>query len=244
MENEVKQFNQISGKYASFVDEDPIRNFLHYPSVIKLIGSLSNNFVLDIGCGDGLFDRKLAELGSSVVGYDKAADLISIAKKSEAEKPMGNQYFVADPLSFDSKERFDNAVSVMVLSYAPDSEYIVNFFHSAHKHLKNNGKFISVIFNPNFTLFGEVVANRIFRKLSDNKVEVNFLNPKEKTVKFTAQLSQFTASEYEQAAQRAGFKKVSWESLHPSELGLATLGEEFWSLCEEKQPYQIFITEK
>lgn len=244
MEKEVKQFNEISDKYASFVDEDPIRNFLHYPTVIKLLGNMSGSLMLDIGCGDGLFDKKLAELGSRVFGYDKAADLISIANKGEAEKPTGNQYFVADPLSFESKERFDNAVSVMVLSYAPDSKYLVNFFNSAYKHLKDGRRFVSVIFNPNFTFFDEVVANRVFKKLPDNKIEVNFLNPKDKTLKFTAQLSQFTALKYENAAREAGFKNVSWENLYPNDLGLNALGKEFWKLCEEKQPYQVFIVEK
>ncbi len=37
MDNEVKQFDSISDKYSSFVDIDPIRNFLHYPAVINLL---------------------------------------------------------------------------------------------------------------------------------------------------------------------------------------------------------------
>ncbi len=245
MESEVKQFDKISEKYSSFVDEDPVRNFLHYPTVIKLLGNLSDSFVLDIGCGDGLFDRKLnQEFGTRVVGYDKASDLISIANKIEKEKPLGNEYFVADPLSFVSKNNFDNAVSVMVLPYSPDEKYLNNFFNSAYKHLKNKGKFISVVFNPNFKFFDEVVANRVFKKLPSNKVEVNFLNPIEKTVKFTAQLSQFTISDYEKSAKEAGFKNIFWENLYPNETGHVSLGKEFWKLCEEKQPYQIFITEK
>jgi len=245
MENEVKQFNAISNKYSSFVDEDPVRNFLHYPSVIKLLGDIQKKSILDIGCGDGLFARKLAkEYGAHVVGYDKASDLISIAKNNEDKDSLGNKYFVADPISFQSDDKFDSAVSVMVLPYSPDEKYLVNFFSSAFKVLKQNGNLISVIFSPTFKSFGEIVANRIFKKLTDNKVEVNFLEPKEKTLKFTAQLSQFTTSDYETSATEAGFENLSWENLFSNETGYIALGKDFWKSCEEKQPYQIFIARK
>ncbi|MEI6553650.1 MAG: class I SAM-dependent methyltransferase, partial [bacterium] len=99
MDNEVKQFDLISDKYSSFVDIDPIRNFLHYPAVIDLLGGIDGKKILDIGCGDGVFDRKLAkEFGAKVVGYDKAPDLIKIAENLEKENPLGVEYFVDDPL--------------------------------------------------------------------------------------------------------------------------------------------------
>lgn len=59
--NLAEQFNYGHQEYASFIESDPIRNFLHYPSVIKELGELEGKQVLDIGCGDGLFDRRIAK---------------------------------------------------------------------------------------------------------------------------------------------------------------------------------------
>lgn len=246
MHDEVRQFDTISNKYASFVDEDPVRNFLHYPTVIKILGNVKGKKILDIGCGDGLFDRKLAkEYGAQVTGYDKASDLIALAKQEENKNPLGIVYSVDDPLSFNAVGMFEKSLSVMVLSYSPDAGYLVNFFHSAYRALEKGGRFISVIFNPEFKAFDKVVANRIFKQ-KNGKIEVNFLNSKSTNseVKFTALLNQFSTSEYTVAAQKAGFQKINWEKLYPISEGVKALGKEFWQSCGQEQPYAILITEK
>jgi 2-polyprenyl-3-methyl-5-hydroxy-6-metoxy-1,4-benzoquinol methylase len=38
---------------------------------------LNQKRILDVGCGDGLFPRLLAQQGASVVGYDKAVEKIA-----------------------------------------------------------------------------------------------------------------------------------------------------------------------
>lgn len=245
MDNEVKQFDSISDKYSSFVDIDPIRNFLHYPAVIELLGDVNDKNILDIGCGDGFFDRKLAkEFGAKVVGYDKAPDLIKIAEDLEKENSLGVEYFVDDPLSFSGSTVFYDSLSVMVLPYSPDKDYLVNFFNSAYQNMKVGGRFISIIFNPLFTAFDENIANRIF-KLKDGKVEVNFMNPKkEGEVKFTALLNQYSEEDYEEAARKSGFQKISWNKLYPTKEGIKLCGSDFWRECEDKQPYAILVVEK
>src|SRR3989338_10299187 len=92
-----EQFNKVHSESASFIETDPIRNFLHYPTVIKELGELKDQRILDIGCGDGLFDRKLAKLGAKIVGYDISPNLIEKAKKNEQEKPLGIEYYLSDP---------------------------------------------------------------------------------------------------------------------------------------------------
>ncbi len=246
MNDEVKQFNSISNTYASFVDEDPVRNFLHYPTVTTILGDIQNKEILDIGCGDGLFDRKLAkEYGARMTGYDKADDLISLAKNEENKTSLGIAYSTDDPLTFTPRTLFDESISVMVLSYAPDTDYLVNFFNSAYKTLKNGGRFISVIFNPAFSAFDTIVANRIFKQ-KNGKIEVHFLDPRalHEDAKFTALLTQFSSEDYAKAAEKSGFNKISWEKLYPTAGGIELLGKEFWQVCEEEQPYAVLVVEK
>ena len=39
----------------------PVRRGLHYPAVELVLGDLRKKLILDVGCGDGLFPRLLAE---------------------------------------------------------------------------------------------------------------------------------------------------------------------------------------
>lgn len=239
-----EQFNTGHKEYASFIEADPIRNYLHYPRVMEELGQINNQNILDIGCGDGLFDRKLAEQGAKVVGYDISPNLIEDARKKELENNQNIEYSVSDPLQFESTQKFDNAVTIMVLPYAPDEGYIKNFFASAYKYLKNGGKFISVVFNPEFKNFNIPVANRFFRKNPENKVGFDFLRPDNAEVMFSGELAQFTTKEYETAAAKAGFKKLSWEKLLPTEEGVKSLGTNFWEKVSGEQPYSLLIAEK
>ena len=245
MQNEVKQFNSISEKYSSFVDIDPVRNKLHYPNVINYLGNIKDKMILDIGCGDGLFDRRLVkETGANIVGYDKGDDLISIAKKEELNNPQGINYYVDDPITFKNELLFDYAVSIMVLCYAPSEEYLKYFFDSAYKSLKVNGQFVSVTFNPNFKSFNSIVANRIFKIIEGNKIEANFLNPETKIVNFTSELSQYSTKDYEESAKNSGFIEFEWKQLFPNKDENGHLGSNFWKSCIEFQPYSIFIAKK
>ncbi len=244
-ENLAEQFNAGHNEYALFIESDPIRHFLHYPSVLKELGELSGTRVLDIGCGDGLFDRKLAgEYGAKVVGYDISSNLIAKAQEKEKEKPLGIHYVKADPLGFRSAESFDNAVAVMVLPYSPDAEYIKNFFASAHTNLKAGGRFISVVFNPEFNGFGQVIANRFFRKAGEQKVDFDFLDPKNGEVKFNAKLAQFSKADYERSAKESGFPSLEWKNLIPNEEGVKKSGEAFWQKAVELQPYALLVARK
>jgi 2-polyprenyl-3-methyl-5-hydroxy-6-metoxy-1,4-benzoquinol methylase len=236
------QFNIAHQQYSAFVDVDPIRNYLHYPTVMQELGNMEGQHILDVGCGDGLFDTMMTRAGARVTGYDKSANLIAKAKEKAAEAKLDILFEESDPVKFKSSEQFDNAVSVMVLPYAESEEYLEYFFNSTRKILKGKGRFISVIFNPKFEGFGNIIANRRFNKLAHQQVEVQFLNPKDSHVQLTAQLRQFSESSYIQAALKVGFKTTTMKPLYPTLEGKDKLGKEFWGKAETEQPYSTFIT--
>jgi cyclopropane fatty-acyl-phospholipid synthase-like methyltransferase len=221
-----------------------MRNYLHYPAVISKLGKIHHKKILDVGCGDGALEKILTrDFGAKVIGYDKSPELITKAKNEELVNNFGIEYFVADQESFISDGRFDDAVSVMVLPYSTDINAFNQFFSSTYSNLKDSGRFVAVTTNPLFTKFGATIGNRIFNK-KDNKIEVNFLNPENGTLQFTAVLTQFTKEEYEQAATKAGFKEFAWDKLYPNAEGKKLLGDEFWKVCEEEQPYTVFTATK
>ena len=75
--------------------------------------------MLDLGCGQGLYSRVLAQRGAKVIGVDLNMDTLRTAQKQRA----GRCYFVcADAGHLPFRDvAFDMAVSVEVLSHSPPS---------------------------------------------------------------------------------------------------------------------------
>lgn len=238
-----EQYDSISKEYAGLVEVDPSKKFVQYPSALRLLGDVSQKSVLDVGSGNGIFARELARKGAIVTGYDISAEQVATAQKAEQSEPLKIEYSVSSPLEFSTDKKFDKAVSVLVLLYAPDKKYLEAFFSSTNKLLKNGGEFVSVTFNPRFQRFGEILYNRRFTKTETGKIKVEFFNQNQAT-NFSAEFTDFTAEDYEQAAKDGGFEKSEWKNLQIEELGLQELGQDFWKGYEEDCPYIGFVVYK
>jgi toxoflavin synthase len=232
-------FNQITN-YANYIKDDPYRRGLHFPAVEEVLGDLTKKRILDIGCGDGLFPRLLAERGASVVGYDKASQRIA-----EANAPgLDATFVVATPDSFVYEGTFDAATSVMVLQLAASPEELTAFFRSASRHLEPGGRFISVVLNPLFVAFDQDFVVRRFTKLEGNKVRTEFLEQTSGRVKMTAEVRRYTRQEYEQAAIAGGMKPEAWRKLFATPDAVRQIGTSFWQPCHEHQPFALFLARK
>lgn len=238
-----EQYDSISREYAGLVEVDPSKKFVQYPSALRLLGDVSQKAILDVGCGNGIFARELARRGAAVTGYDISAGQIAIAQKAEQAEPLQIEYSVSNPLEFSSGRRFDEAVSVLVLLYAPDRKYLEAFFSATNRLLRGGGKFVSVTFNPRFKRFGEVLYNRRFTKTGTGKAKVEFFN-QDQAADFSAEFTDFAAEDYEQAAKAGGFARSEWRNLEIEEPGLQELGQDFWKGYEEDCPYIGFVTYK
>lgn len=245
MSKEKEQFDSLGSDYSSFVAIDPIRNDLHYPSMKNSLGDLADKHVLDIGCGDGAFDRMLVSAtGARVDGFDIAPHLIDIARQNERVSPLGINYTVSDHIGFTSGAPYDKAVTVMVLPYASDRKDLESFLMCASRNLKKEGVFHSIIFNPSFNEFDKLIANRRFVQLGGRKVEVNFLDPISKEKQFKSILTQYTQHDYEKAIQSAGFEQAVFNIMKPTRLAMQRLGKEFWKDCISSQPYSLMVCKK
>jgi toxoflavin synthase len=236
-------FDQMTN-YANYIKDDPFRRGLHFPAVEEALGDLNRKRVLDIGCGDGLFPRLLAERGASVVGYDRAARRIAEAQASEEAPGVDATFVVATPHTFLHDGTFDAATSVMVLQLATSPEELAAFFRSASRHLEPGGRFISVVLNPLFSAFGQDLVVRRFTKLEGNRVRSEFLDRTSGRVEMTAEARQYTNEEYEQAAISGGMKPAAWRKLFATPDAVRQMGTSFWLPCHEHQPFALFVTQK
>ncbi|MQA91973.1 MAG: methyltransferase domain-containing protein [Gemmatimonas sp.] len=100
------------GEGNDFVD------LLIWPIVRRLLPPLEGLRVIDIGCGNGLFSRKLAAEGARVYAFDYSTNMIDHARAATREHAI--EYDVLDAVDPDDlaqlpTDRFDAALCTMVL---------------------------------------------------------------------------------------------------------------------------------
>src|SRR5579862_3577377 len=96
---------------------DASREVLLDPLVTDLCGEAAGLSVLDIGCGEGRYSRKLAKAGAFVTGLDPCRAFVETAAKRHRD----GRYLVgsAEDIPFTTGT-FDLALSYLVLLDVPD----------------------------------------------------------------------------------------------------------------------------
>ena len=122
---------------------------IYEPAVWELLAGLSGVRVLDAGCGEGYWSRKLAESGATVIGIDASAELVRLAKATNVGIARDPQYLVAEllePLPFPDRS-VDLVLASMVLMDIPRIDTAVSEFSRV---LVPGGTFVFSITHPCF----------------------------------------------------------------------------------------------
>jgi len=105
-------------------------------------------YLLDLGCGPGLYAEKFCNAGYIVTGIDFSKRSIRYAEVQAALNKSNIEYHCRDYLTIDYEEQFD-VVTLIYCDYAvlsaDDRRTLVGLIHHA---LKQNGKFIVDVFTP------------------------------------------------------------------------------------------------
>jgi 2-polyprenyl-3-methyl-5-hydroxy-6-metoxy-1,4-benzoquinol methylase len=121
---------------------------LAWPPMLTMLArthqTLWDQRVLDFGCGDGNFCRKLASLGAHPVGLNPSPAFLESERKA-ATPNLSIQVGGMDNLG--QHERFDIITSVMALPFIQDLNPVLSAW--AH-HSKPNTPVVIAVFNPGF----------------------------------------------------------------------------------------------
>lgn len=141
------QWNNVASVYSKGQSEtgDPLHQHMIDPEIFEILGNVAGKTILDAGCGNGYWVRRLALQAKKVIGIDSSSELISDAKS--AKNPKNVEYRIADLLkSIDLPDSYFNIIlSSMVFHYLSSIENATAEFKRV---LKPNGRIILTVQHP------------------------------------------------------------------------------------------------
>jgi ubiquinone/menaquinone biosynthesis C-methylase UbiE len=142
-------YDEIADWYDDSVESSSLVHELVLPPLFDLIGNVEGLRVCDVACGQGVVARHLAKSGAAVVGVDTSARLLDIARRYEAEEPLGivYQHDDAQALATLPDTAFDGVACNMSLMDILD---VAATFRAVHRILRPNGWFVFLMTHPCF----------------------------------------------------------------------------------------------
>ncbi len=102
--------------------------------VLELLSPQPGERILDLGCGDGVLTKTLAELGCEVVGVDSSAPQI------EAARRLGLEAYVMNGEELPYREEFDAVFSNAVLHWIRRPDVMIE---GVYRSLRPGGRFVA-----------------------------------------------------------------------------------------------------
>lgn len=194
------------------------------PKAMDLLKPQRGEVILDLGCGQGVFSRAMADKGAKVTGIDAAPTLIAKARTYQSRTQI--RYFDRDAADLEGLGEFDAASAILCLQ---NMEHLDTVIASTAAVLKRGGRMLWVLNHPAFRIPRQSSwGNEEERKIQYRRVDAYSstlgipitMHPgkadSESTVSFHRSLETLTSS---------GFK---------AGLSMAGLGE--WYSHKESQP--------
>ena len=117
------------------------------PGALELLSPSKGERILDLGCGQGVFSRAIAEKGALVTGIDAAPTLIKKARTYPSRTPI--RYYDRDAADIADLGEFDAVTAILCLQ---NMEHLDQVITAAAKALKPGGRMVWVLNHPAFRI--------------------------------------------------------------------------------------------
>ena len=134
--NKLKRVPLIQVLYKNL---NPLRK-IEIASIQSYLTKNSDDYILDIGCGDGYWTNYFSKSAKKIIGIDPNKEDVEIAKK-RAKQNVVIMTGQAEHLEF-ADTTFDKVVSVCVFEHLLSD---INSFKEIYRVLKKNGKLLATV---------------------------------------------------------------------------------------------------
>lgn len=228
----------------------PFRRFSEEPTLTRLLGNLEGQSVLDLACGEGIYSRRMRQLGAKkVVGVDISPEMIALAEKLEVGTPLGITYAVHDVSIPHSFGEFDIVVASYLLNYARSKAELTAFCQNIFANLRPGGRVIGMNDNPandpaNYPRFRPYGFTKSAPdpRLEGSAVTYTFYNPDGTSFSFDNFFLE--PKTYDEVFRACGFRSFQWEHPDVTSEGIERHGKEFWEVYRADPPVMGFVATK
>lgn len=161
-------------------DGNEFQRILIGPACERLLNLQPSDRVLEIGCGNGVFARRMAQFGVHVIATDFSAQFLELARARSPEHSDQIEYRLIDATHEDEilalgAQRFDAAVCNMALM---DMTEIEPLMRGIRQVVKPGGRFVFSLCHPCFnqasttfsveetTINGEIITTHAIKTTS------------------------------------------------------------------------------
>lgn len=102
-------------------------------AVLELLAPKPGEAILDLGCGDGVLTKRIAEAGADVLGVDSSEAMLAAARE------LGLKVEVADGQALPFESRFDAVFSNAALHWMPNQQAVAA---GVFRALKPGGRYV------------------------------------------------------------------------------------------------------
>lgn len=140
-------YDQHAEWYTEVVQRRGLLHLQIIPRIMAFIGDITDQSVIDICCGEGIFTRELAAHGAVAMGVDLSESMLRFAESQSTGTAETYTHDDARLLSSLPDGAFDGATCVMALM---DIDDIGGVFRSAYRVTRHGGWFVAVVTHPCF----------------------------------------------------------------------------------------------
>jgi ubiquinone/menaquinone biosynthesis C-methylase UbiE len=152
-------YDQLADAYAQRVETKPHNAYYERPATLSLLPELKGHFVLDAGCGPGVYAEILGGLGAEVVAMDANPKMVAYAQDRLGGVALVIEASLEDPLVFFDDEIFDVIIAPLVM------DYIKNWratFGEFYRVLKPGGTLVFSMEHPMMKYFDHQSESNYF----------------------------------------------------------------------------------
>lgn len=150
--NEKEKAKTWGEAVESYLEAPDVTNEeVNFPAIMRHVGEVQGQTILDFGCGNGRFSKKIEAMGAGrVIGVDREQAMIDLARKDGENSKVEYHANPDNTLSFLPDGTVDKVIANLVFMMCPTKADIQQAFKEIHRVLKENGEFVFLITHPAF----------------------------------------------------------------------------------------------